>query len=31
VLMLDDLDSIANVLQAEAVPLDQISPPRSDA
>ena len=31
VLMLDNLDGIANVLQAEAVPLDQISPPRSDA
>ena len=31
VLMLDDLDGIANVLQAEAAPLDRISPPRSDA
>jgi molybdopterin-guanine dinucleotide biosynthesis protein B len=28
VLMLDDIEGIANVLQAEALPLDQIGPPR---
>jgi molybdopterin-guanine dinucleotide biosynthesis protein B len=31
VLMLDDYAGIANVFQAEALPLDQIGPPRGDA
>ena len=31
VLMLDDFDGIANVFQAEAVSLDRIGPPRSEA
>ena len=31
VLMLDDFDGIANVFEAEALPLDQIGPPRSEA
>ena len=31
VLMLDDVESIANVLQAEALPRDQIGKPQSDA
>jgi molybdopterin-guanine dinucleotide biosynthesis protein B len=31
VLMLDDIESIANVLQAEASSRDQIGPPRGDA
>ena len=31
VLMLDDFDGIANVLQAEALPLDQIGPPQDEA
>jgi len=31
VLMLDDIESIANVLQAEALPREQIGPPRGDA
>jgi molybdopterin-guanine dinucleotide biosynthesis adapter protein len=31
VLMLDDFDGIANVLQAEALPRDQIGPPRDQA
>jgi len=30
-LMLDDVDGIANVLQAEALPPDQIGPPREQA
>jgi molybdopterin-guanine dinucleotide biosynthesis adapter protein len=30
VLMLDDLEGIANVLQAEALPLDRIGKPDSD-
>jgi molybdopterin-guanine dinucleotide biosynthesis adapter protein len=31
VLMLDDFAGIANVFEAEALPLDQIGPPRSEA
>jgi molybdopterin-guanine dinucleotide biosynthesis protein B len=31
VIMLDDIETIANVLQAEALPRDQIGPPRSGA
>ncbi len=31
VLMLDDIEGIANVLQAEALPRDQIGPPRETA
>ncbi len=30
VLMLDDVESVANVLQAEALPRDQIGPPREE-
>jgi molybdopterin-guanine dinucleotide biosynthesis protein B len=30
VLMLDDIDGVANVLLAEALPLDRIGPPRSE-
>jgi molybdopterin-guanine dinucleotide biosynthesis protein B len=30
VLMLDDIDGVANVLVAEALPLDRIGPPRSE-
>jgi hypothetical protein len=29
--MLDDIEGIANVLQAEALPRDQIGPPRERA
>src|SRR5579862_298268 len=31
VLMLDDIDGVGNVLQAEALPLDRIGPPRGEA
>jgi hypothetical protein len=31
VLMLDDFDGIANVFEAEALPLEQIGPPRGEA
>ena len=30
VLMLDDIDGVANVFEAEALPLDRIGPPRSE-
>jgi hypothetical protein len=30
VVMLDDVESIANILQAEALPREQIGPPRDE-